>query len=77
MAHIPVQTSKVISQYIKKARSATFRAASQQLAAPQQVQMGNLHEFGHICYILITESSSQECMSYYHFFLIAQTCRVF
>lgn len=64
MEHIPVQTSKVISQYIKKARSATFRAASQYLAAPYQVQ----HEFGHICYILITESSSQECMSYYDFF---------
>lgn len=67
MEHIHVQTSNVIPQYKKKALSATFRAASQYLAAPQQVQMGNPHEFGHICYTLITENSSQEYMSYYHF----------
>lgn len=76
MEYIHVQISNVISQYKKKALSATFRAASQYLAAPQQVQMGNPHEFGHICYILITENTSWECMSYYHF-LIAQTCKVF
>lgn len=71
MEHIHVQTSNGTSQDKKKALSATFSAASQYPSAPQQVQMGNLHEFG---YILITENSSQECMSY---FLTAQTYRVF
>lgn len=76
MEHIHVQTSNVISQYKKKALSVTFRAVSQCLADPQEIQMGNPHEFGHIWYILIMENRSQECMPYCHF-LVVQTCRIF